>query len=344
MSEPIKTQEEVSPRPLMRILGDFANSQILDAAIEYDFFTLIHKGLQTSEDIAREARTDPRATRIVLDSLLAFAVVEKRNGRYFLTPTGDTFLVRGKPSYIGDFRHVALALWNGMAHLKESLKTGKPLSRMDTGAELQVWEKLVLGIIPIAEPAAEALCNVLDIGSERTGIRVLDIAGGSSIFGMTILSRDPSAQVTQLDWPNVNAVAKKLNRERDLEGKIRFIDGEHHSTAIEQSYYDLVLASNFCRFESPKGNQQLFAKAYSALEAGGCFVVNDFVPNEERTEPTFALRFSVYTLTHTPEGECWTLSQYSEWLKKAGFKSIETHSEIPKTLPGTTLIIAAKSD
>ena len=36
--------QELSPRPLMRILGDFANSQILDASIEYDFFTLIHDG------------------------------------------------------------------------------------------------------------------------------------------------------------------------------------------------------------------------------------------------------------------------------------------------------------
>ena len=189
-----------------------------------------------------------------------------------------------------------------MAHLKESLKTGKPLSRMDTGAELQVWEKLVLGIIVIAEPAAKALCDLLKIGSERKGIKVLDIAGGSSIFGMTILSRDPTAQVTQLDWPNVNAVAKKLNHERGFDGKIRFIDGEHPSAAIENDHYDLVLASNFCRFESPAGNQKLFAKAYSALQPGGVFVVNDFVPNEERTEPTFALRFSVYTLTHTPEG------------------------------------------
>jgi cyclopropane fatty-acyl-phospholipid synthase-like methyltransferase len=104
----------------------------------------------------------------------------------------------------------------------------------------------------------------------------------------------------------------------------------------------LVIASNFCRFESPKGNQELFAKAHSALKPGGILVVNDFVPNEERTEPTFALRFSVYTLTHTPEGECWTLSQYSDWLKKAGFESIQTHSDIPKTLPGTTLIISTK--
>ena len=341
MSEDSAAQE-LSPRPLMRILGDFANSQILDASLEYNFFSLIHRGFQSAEEIARAAGTDPRATRIVLDSLPALGLVEKRAGKYFLTPTADVFLVQGKASYVGDFRHVALALWDGMAHLKESLKTGKPLSRMDTGTELEVWEKLVLGIIVIAEPAAKALCDLLKIGRERKGIKVLDVAGGSSIFGMTILSRDPSAQVTQLDWPNVNAVAKKLNRERGLEGKIRFIDGDHHSAKIEIDHYDLVLASNFCRFESPTGNQKLFAKAYSALKADGILVINDFVPNEERTEPTFALRFSVYTLTHTPEGECWILSQYSDWLKKAGFKSIDSHGDIPKTLPGTTLILAKK--
>ena len=136
-------------------------------------------------------------------------------------------------------------------------------------------------------------------------------------------------------------MAKKLNRERGLEGKIRFIDSEHRSATIETSYYDLILASNFCRFESPKGNQELFQKAYGALRPGGSLVINDFA-NEERTGPTFALRFSVYTLTHTPEGECWTLSQYSDWLKTAGFNSIETHTDIPKSLPGTTLIVADK--
>jgi ubiquinone/menaquinone biosynthesis C-methylase UbiE len=326
----------------MRVLGDFANSRILDACIEYDFFTLIHQGRQTAPEVARAAGTDPRATRIVLDSLQALSLVEKRDGKYCLMPMAEAFLVRGKPSYVGDFRYVALALWDGMANLKESLKTGKPLSRMDTGGALEVWEKLVLGIIVIAEPAAKALCEWLKIGSERSGLKVLDIAGGSSIFGMTILARDPHADVTQLDWPNVNAVAKKLNKERGFDGKIRFIDGEHSSTAIEEGRYDLVLASNFCRFESPDGNRALFRKARVALKPGGMLVVNDFVPNEERTEPTFALRFSVYTLTHTPEGECWTLSQYSDWLREAGFDSIETRGDIVGTLPGTTLILARR--
>jgi len=342
VSQPRNTKEELSPRPLMRLLGDFGNSRILEAAIEYDFFTLIHRGFDTYEEVAREAGTVPRATRIVLDGLLALALVEKRKEKYFLTPISEAYLVRGKPSYMGDFRYVALALWDGMAHLKETLKTGKPLSRMDTSGELQVWEKLVLGIIPIAEPVAKALCDLLEIGVRRKGPRVLDIAGGSSIFGMTILTRDASAQVTQLDWPNVNAVAKKLNRERGLEGRIRFIDGEFRSAPIEDNHYDLIVASNFCRFESPKGNQQLFRKAYRALKPGGFFAVNDFIPNEERTGPTFALRFSVYALTHTPEGECWALSQYSAWLKDAGFNSVQSHGDIPNTLPGTTLILAEK--
>lgn len=333
---------DISTRTLMRILGDFANSQILDASLEYDFFTLIDEGFHTAEEIAREATTDSRATRIVLDSLPALGLVEKRPDGYFLTPISAACLVRGKRSYMGDFRHVALALWDGMANLKESLKTGKPLSRLDTGTELPVWEKLVLGIIIITEPVANALCDILNIGKERKRIRVLDVAGGSSIFGMTILSRDPEAEVTQLDWPNVNAVAKKLNKERGLDGRIRYIDGEHQTAAIEKNHYDLVLASNFCRFESPKGNQDLFTKMYGALKPGGLFVVNDFVPNEERTGPTFVLRFSVYTLTHTPQGECWSLSQYQDWLKAAGFDSIQTHSNIPKSLPGTTLVIAEK--
>ena len=342
MSKTESTKESLSPRLLMRLLGDFGNSRILEAAIEYNFFTHIHSGLHSYEEIAREAATDPRATRIVLDSLIALSLVEKRGGKYFLTPVSEAFLVRGKPGYMGDFRHVALALWDGMAHLKETMKTGKPLSRMDTNTELEVWEKLVLGIIPIAQPVAKALCNILEIGAKRQGLRVLDIAGGSSIFGMTILTHDPSVQVTQLDWPNVNAVAKKLNRERGLEGKIRFIDGEFRSAKIEESFYDLVLASNFCRFESPEGNQELFRAAYRALKPGGLFIVNDFLPNEERTEPTFALRFSVYTLTHTPGGECWTLSEYTDWLKKAGFASITSYTDIPSTMPGTTLIVAGK--
>ncbi|MEK6563111.1 MAG: methyltransferase dimerization domain-containing protein, partial [Candidatus Binatota bacterium] len=93
MSKQQETKKELSPRPLMQLLGDFGNSRILDAAIEYDFFTLIHGGFHSYEEIAREAGTVPRATRIVLDSLIALALVEKHGEGYFLAPISETYLV-----------------------------------------------------------------------------------------------------------------------------------------------------------------------------------------------------------------------------------------------------------
>src|SRR5207245_8832547 len=100
MSEPAGTQEQLSPRPLMRILGDFANSQILDAALEYDFFSPIHKGFQSAEEIACAAGTDLRRTRIVLDRPPALAVAESGDGSHSLTTQAATLSVKGQPTYI----------------------------------------------------------------------------------------------------------------------------------------------------------------------------------------------------------------------------------------------------
>jgi hypothetical protein len=70
----------------------------------------------------------------------------------------------------------------------------------------------------------------------------------------------------------------------------------------------------------------MYRESFSRPKLGGFFVVNDFFPDDDRTGPTFPLRFSVYTLTNTPGGECWTLSKYTAWLKKAGFASIASLS------------------
>jgi tRNA1(Val) A37 N6-methylase TrmN6 len=40
-------------------------------------------------------------------------------------------------------------------------------------------------------------------------IRVLDVAAGHGLFGLTVAQRNSKAQITALDWPNVPAVATK---------------------------------------------------------------------------------------------------------------------------------------
>ena len=114
-TQPGKTPEELSPRPLMRILGDFANSQILDAALEYDFFTLIiHKGFRTADEkFAHCNQTFPRATTFVRRAD-CFGAYRKKDRRYSLPTCERSFFSSGKPSSWG-LPSCGLALWDGLA-------------------------------------------------------------------------------------------------------------------------------------------------------------------------------------------------------------------------------------
>src|SRR5262249_59814370 len=47
-------------------------------------------------------------------------------------------------------------------------------------------------------------------------LRVLDVAAGHGLFGITIAERHPEAHVTALDWPNVLAVAGENARRARL--------------------------------------------------------------------------------------------------------------------------------
>jgi hypothetical protein len=45
--------------------------------------------------------------------------------------------------------------------------------------------------------------------------------------------------------------------------------------------------------------------------------------NEDRTGPTFGALFAVNLLLHSASGRCYTFSEISGWLTKAGFCDLE---------------------
>jgi hypothetical protein len=60
------------------------------------------------------------------------------------------------------------------------------------------------------------------------------------------------------------------------------------------------------------------------LRPGGRVVVIDMIPNEERTGPPFALFFALNMLVNTETGGTYTVGEYTDWLKDAGFARVET--------------------
>jgi len=61
-------------------------------------------------------------------------------------------------------------------------------------------------------------------------------------------------------------------------------------------------------------------------------VIGEMIPNDTRTGPVFPLLFGLNMVLHTAEGDVFTMSQYKQWLKQAGFaiiKIVEIESPSP---------------
>ena len=67
-------------------------------------------------------------------------------------------------------------------------------------------------------------------------------------------------------------------------------------------------------------------------------LIGEMIPNDERTGPALPLVFGLNMLLNTEHGNVFTMRQYREWLKDAGFRKVTT-IEAPGPSP---LILAAR--
>src|SRR5262249_11755970 len=139
-----------------------------------------------------------------------------RNGeRFGLTATAAAFLDPSSPSYVGSAAtFIASAMIvEGFARLTDAVRRGgTAISAEGTLApEHPVWVDFARAMAPIARLSAELMANLLDVEHAPAG-KVLDIAAGHGMFGITLARCNPRLEVTALDWKNVLAVAEENAR------------------------------------------------------------------------------------------------------------------------------------
>ena len=144
---------------------------------------------------------------------------------------------------------------------------------------------------PLMQMPARLLADLVG-GDPQQPLRVLDVAAGHGLFGMTIADRYPQAHVTALDWPNVLAVAAENARRAGVAERYALRPG----SAFDVDWggpYDIVLLTNFLHHFDVPTCEQLAAKTYAALAPGGRAITLDFIPEPDRITPpstaTFAL-------------------------------------------------------
>jgi 2-polyprenyl-3-methyl-5-hydroxy-6-metoxy-1,4-benzoquinol methylase len=181
----------------------------------------------------------------------------------------------------------------------------------------------------MAVPMAGVLTQM--IAPSSGPIRVLDIAAGHGMYGVTVARNLPNVHVTAVDWPAVLEVAKENAVKAGVADRFSTRPGSAFDADLGVGY-DYVFITNFLHHFDSATNEKLLRRFHAALRPGGKALTVEFVPNPDRVTPPMAAAFSLVMLAHTDSGDAYTFAEYQKMFSAAGFKSCCLHPvpELPQ--------------
>jgi hypothetical protein len=322
-----------TPEKVMQLITGGWVASILGAAAQHGLFTALEEHPDNAAGIAKRLGISTRGAQALLEGLTGLGILTLASGRYQNTPEASAFLVKNKPSYLGAMAEVFLNDFGTWQKLPEAVKTGLPTAPNTTDmADNPFWHVLVTAIAPMSFPIAQIIAERLGLAAAGP-VSWLDIGGGSGVWSAAWLGVNKQGTGYQLDWPNVNAIAREFVAKFGVADRFRTIDGDFHTADCGTAKYEFAIYSHIAHQESPASNVTMFRKLRKAVKSGGTLVINDFVLNDDRTGHPFAMLFASQMVVATKEGFTYRQSDYRSWLNEADFTSVEiVHTPTPSTV------------
>jgi len=316
-----------SPEHIFQTLNAHQQTSTLKAAIELDLFTALDEGNHRVEEIAKRLNASERGVRILSDYLTILGFLRKKDGQYSLSEDAALFLSRHSPHYMGTIvgfltnqQH-----FENFARLPDAVRRGGTATERGSNREPndELWVSFARSMAPLTVPAAMFIAQLVEAQEGRT-LRVLDIAAGHGMYGITIAQQNPKAHITAVDWPAVLEIAKENAAKAGVSERYIARPGNAFEAELGGGY-DLVLLTNIFHHFDKETCIQLMRRAHQALKSGGKAVTLEFVPNEDRVSPPTEAAFSLLMLVGTDAGDAYTLSEYEEMFWEAGFAQTTLH-------------------
>jgi len=176
---------------------------------------------------------------------------------------------------------------------------------------------------PLTVPSSEFIAGLLR-AEEGKPVKVLDIAAGHGMYGITVARKNPKAEIVALDWPNVLEVARENARKFGVADRYSVRAGSAFKTEMGTGY-DYVLLTNIFHHFDMTTCEKLMKRVHASLKPGGKAITLEFVPNEDRVTPPTAAAFSLIMLANTDAGDAYTFDEYEKMFRNAGFAKSALH-------------------
>lgn len=316
-------QLQLTPARFFDAINAYEQTEAMKAAIELEIFTAIAEGNTIAAAIGTRCGAAERGARILCDFLTIHGFLTKEGNEYGLTPESALFFNRHSPAYLGGAIEFLLTarVREGHARMSDAVRRGgTALGEGTLEPENPDWVKFAQAMMPLMQYASEIMAAELRKGGEAH--KVLDIAAGHGIFGISVAKQNPSAHIYAADWKNVLEVAKKNAAEMGVADRHHLIPGSAFETDFG-SGYDLALVTNFLHHFDIPTCTAFMRKVHAALKPGGRAAIAELVPNADRVSPPTAAAFSMMMLATTPAGDAYTFAELESISRDAGFTRVE---------------------
>ncbi|MGP0075901.1 MAG: methyltransferase [Bryobacteraceae bacterium] len=309
----------LNPTWLLDEFRAFERSLALRTAIEMDLFTRIGNGANTIRALSAACGASERGLRVLCDYLTVQGHLLKRGARYSLTLNSRLYLTTASPAYFGS----AVKFFASDATVAAFCRLRRTVEQGTASApdfvELD-WVEYARSMAPLAEATAQFAAEALAVDSAGP-IQVLDLGAGHGLYGLAIAARNSAAQVFALDAPRVLEIAIDKARLAGVAGRYHPIPGDAFKADLGGPY-DLVLEANLAHHFDQAANVRLFQKAGAALKPAGRIALIEWVPNADRVSPAHDAAFALTVLATSARGAIYTLKEYSQMLRAAGFRKV----------------------
>jgi 2-polyprenyl-3-methyl-5-hydroxy-6-metoxy-1,4-benzoquinol methylase len=327
-----------TPERIFDIFNAYQNTAALNAGIELDVFTAIGEGANTPASLAAKTGASERGVRILCDYLTILGLLTKEHGRYALAPDSAVFLNRRSPACLASMTGFLSGPWHqrNFNALAEAVRKGGSAGGEgdNTKPKDEMWVAFAKSMAPLTIPSALFIAQLIG-APEGKECKVLDIAAGHGMYGITVAKKNPQAQIVAVDWPAVLEVAKENAQAAGVSSRYTARAGSAFEAELGDNY-DLALLTNiFHHFDKPSC-EKLMRRVHAALKPGGRAITLEFVPNEDRVTPPTAAAFSLIMLANTDAGDAYTLPEYEKMFRDAGFEKTTLH-QIPE-MPQQVLV------
>jgi len=312
-----------TPERIFNTLNAFQQTEALRAGIALDIFTAIGEGANTAPLLAAKVKVAERGARILCDYLTILGFLTKEQDRYALTQESALFLDRRSPACLATMSGFLAAPRHKQYFevLTEAVRKGGAATGQgdNTKPDDEFWVAFAKSMAPLTVPSAAFIAQLTG-AAEKRQCKVLDIAAGHGMYGITIAKQNPSAQITAVDWPAVLEVAKENAKAAGLGSRYSTRPGSAFETDLGEGYDYVLLTNIFHHFDMPTC-EKLMRRVHAALKPGGKAITLEFVPNDDRVSPPTPAAFSLIMLANTDAGDAYTFREYEKMFRNAGFAS-----------------------